>query len=178
LSPSTALIKAFSAGEIAELQFNLPAASWAIVRNTRRAPILVKGAPGSGKTLVALYRALHVLDAEHGLGIDAKPRVLYVTYTKQLCDDARHKVERLRGKIPDNLSIETYDHFTLKLGAQGRRVLFNDADLLPHIRDAINGTDLDADFVLSEITSVIEARNVRTIDEYQRLQRAVRSRIF
>lgn len=166
-----ALIKAFGAGEIAELQFNLPSASWAIVRSTRKAPILVKGGPGSGKTLVALYRALHVLEAEHGLGIIGKPRVLYVTYTKQLCDDARNKVERLRGKIPENLSIETYDHFTLKLGAQGRRVLFNDSDLREYILDAVAGTDLDAEFVRSEITSVIEARNVRTIDEYQGLRR-------
>lgn len=166
-----ALTRAFGAGEIADLQFNLPAASWAIVQSTRRAPILVKGGPGSGKTLVALYRALHVLEAEQGLGIVAKPRVLYVTYTKQLCDDARNKIERLRGKIPQNLSIETYDHFTLKLGAQGRRVLFKDAELLPYVRDAIGGTELNAEFVLSEIQSVIEARNVRSLDEYQRLQR-------
>lgn len=166
-----ALIKAFGAGEIADLQFNLPAASWSIVRSVRRAPILVKGGPGSGKTLVALYRALHVLEADAGLGLIAKPRVLYVTYTNQLCDDARNKVERLRGKIPENLSIETYDHFTLKLGGQGRHVIFKDAELLPYVKEAVGQTDLEAEFALSEIRSVIEARNIRTIDEYQRLQR-------
>jgi superfamily I DNA/RNA helicase len=166
-----ALTGAFAAGEIADLQLNLPVTSWAIVQSTRRAPILVKGGPGSGKTLVALYRALHVLEGEAGLGIVAKPRVLYVTYTKQLCDDARNKVERLLGKIPANLSIETYDHFTLKLGADGRHVLFDEAELVPYIKDAIIGTNLDPEFVQSEITSVIEARNVRTVDEYQRLQR-------
>lgn len=166
-----ALIKAFGAGEIADLQFNLPAASWAIVRSIRLAPILVKGGPGAGKSLVALYRALHVLDADVVLEIVAKPRVLYVTYTNQLCDDARNKVERLRGTIPDNLSIETYDHFTLKLGGQDRHVLFKDVDLLPYVREALDGANLDAEFVLSEIRSVIEARNIRTIDEYQRLQR-------
>ena len=165
-----ALAKAFADGEIQELQFNLPAASWSIIESTRRAPILVKGGPGSGKTLVALYRALHVLE-DRGLGLGAAPRVLYVTYTNQLRDDARNKVERLRGKIPDNLTIQTYDHFAVKHGAQGRRVEYDVAKLIPYVTTAAMRTAIDPSFAQSEILSIIEARNVRTLEEYQKLRR-------
>ena len=53
-------------------------------------------------------------------------------------------------------------------------MIFNDVELLPYVREAVTGTELDPDFVLSEIRSVIEALNVRTIDEYQSLQRIAR----
>ncbi len=169
--PDEALAKAFADGEIKELQFNLPAASWSIIESTRRAPILVKGGPGSGKTLVALYRALHVLE-DRGLGLEVAPRVLYVTYTNQLRDDARNKVERLRGKIPENLAIETYDHFAVRYGAKkDHRIEYDVANLLPYVLTAAKGTSMDTSFAQSEIVSIIEARNVRTLEEYQKLRR-------
>jgi superfamily I DNA/RNA helicase len=168
---SVALTNAFARGEIADLQFNLPTTSWAIVESTRKAPILVKGGPGSGKTLIALYRALHVLEEDQGLRLLAPPRVLYVTYTSQLRDDARNKIERLRGNIPQHLTIETYDHFTGKYGTQDKRLVMDSAELTSHVRAAAEGTRFDAAFVKDEIESVIQARNVRTLDEYQQLRR-------
>ena len=37
-------------------------------------------------------------------------------------------------------------------------MIFNDVELLPYVREAVTGTELDPDFVLSEIRSVIEAQ--------------------
>ena len=167
--PSEAIARAFVAGEIADLEFNLPASSWSIVRGTRRAPIFVKGGPGSGKTLVALYRALHVIE-EPTLRVAGDPRVLYVTFTRQLRDDARNKVERLRGSIPASLRIETFDAIGERL-VPGVRTTYDAATLERCARAALAGTSINPTFFLDEVSECIERRNVRAPDDYARLAR-------
>lgn len=174
--PSEAIARAFVAGEIADLEFNLPASSWTIVQSARRAPIFVKGGPGSGKTLVALYRALHVID-DPTLGFDGPPRVLYVTFTRQLRDDARNKIERLRGAVPASLKIETYDAVAERL-APGLQTTYEASTCERHARTALAGTNFDPAFFLAEVSECIERRNVRTLDDYARLVRRGRGSRF
>jgi len=167
--PSEAIARAFVAGEIADLEFNLPASSWSIVRSARKAPIFVKGGPGSGKTLVALYRALHVIE-EPALALVGPPRVLYITYTRQLRDDARNKVERLRGSIPASLEIETFDAIGERL-VPGARTKYDFSTLERAARAALGDAAVDPAFFLEEVAECIERRNVRSLDDYARLVR-------
>jgi superfamily I DNA/RNA helicase/Txe/YoeB family toxin of Txe-Axe toxin-antitoxin module len=169
--PSEAVARAFAAGEILDLQFNIPAQSRAIVESDRRAPILVKGGPGSGKTLVALYRAIHVMQPQPILGLVARPRVLYVTYTKQLRDDARNKVERLEGKVPDGLSIETYDTITMRLVPTPGQTLIGREKCRPFAEQALRDTNIDLTFFFDELEGCIEWRNIQTLDEYSKVSR-------
>ena len=55
------------------------------------------------------WHCIEPVSDESSLALFGKPRVLYVTYTTPARDDARNKVERLRGRIPDGLQIETFD---------------------------------------------------------------------
>lgn len=167
--PSEAIARAFVAGEIADLEFNLPASSWSIVRSARKAPIFVKGGPGSGKTLVALYRALHVIE-EPALALVGPPRVLYITYTRQLRDDARNKVERLRGSITASLEIETFDAIGERL-VPGARTKYDFSTLERAARAALGDAAVDPAFFLEEVAECIERRNVRSLDDYARLVR-------
>jgi superfamily I DNA/RNA helicase/mRNA-degrading endonuclease RelE of RelBE toxin-antitoxin system len=165
-----ALARAFAEGSVLDLQFNLPASSWSIIESTKRSPAFVKGGPGSGKTLVALYRALHVLEADLGLGLLAKPRVLYVTYTKQLCDDARNKIERLRGRLPHGLTISTYDSIAERLAGSTQRTVYpNDARAF--LESVLQGRNIDLAFFESEVTECIQRRNLRAFDEYEQIER-------
>ncbi len=168
--PSAALARAFVEGSILDLQFNLPASSWSIIESAKRSPILVKGGPGSGKTLVSLYRALHILDGDPALSLFETPRVLYVTFTNQLCDDARNKIVRLRGSVPSGLTISTYDSIAEKLAGSGARTIFPQK-VGPYLEAALEGVDIEREFFESEITECIQWRNFRTADEYERALR-------
>jgi superfamily I DNA/RNA helicase len=165
---SEAIAKAFAAGEIEQLEFNLPPSSWAIVDSPRRSPQLIKGGPGSGKTLIALYRALHVMETPSLLGI---PRVLYVTYTKQLRDDAVEKIRRLRAKAPSGLEILTFDQVVNRLAGKKYRPTFDETTLARAAAEAVAGTTIEPVFFSSEVADVIEWRNVRNFDEYAKLAR-------
>ncbi len=177
-------LQAFTAGDIEELQYNLPASSWALVQREAAYATLVRGGPGSGKTLVALYKALHILEADRGLGLTKAPQVLYVTYAGSLATDAEERIRRLRGKVPDGLRIATIDSVAQELANKGERAMANgkrlsttyDQSILDNAATAAiakckrHGAGT-ATFLRDEITEVIQSRNVREFAEYATIER-------
>lgn len=166
------LVRRFLEGEVAELQYNLPPDSWALIERKTQGPVLVRGGPGSGKTLVLLYRALHLIETPNLL---AAPRVLYATFTKQLTADARAKVERLRGAIPPTLTIATIDSVAQALagGATVYDAKFLEEAVCGAMAD-LKVSSLDPAFVAAEIKDVIEWRGVLDVATYRTLRRVGR----
>ncbi len=177
--PTIDVAHAFAAGKIADLEFNLPASSWAVVERSRRGPIFVRGGPGSGKSLLGLYRALHALDRPPTLDRPT-PRVLYATFTRALADDTREKVKLLRGGQPDGLEISTIDRLVERFAPPGRTTTYEEKTIADLWRAAVADSDsvgrFDEKFVRSEVEEVIIARGLRQLEDYLAVSRTGRSR--
>lgn len=176
---SQRVARMFVDGEVRALQYNLPASSWALIEREAASPSLVRGGPGSGKTLVAIYRAIHVLKPEGGLGIVDVPRVLYVTFTNSLVQDASDKFERLLGRMPANLKLTTVDSLANAVAPRGT-TLYENEQRLVLARKAAQETPgtakLNLDFFLDEVDLVIGDRMVQNLDDYLSLERTGRGR--
>jgi len=177
--PSVDVARAFENGTIEELEFNLPASSWAVVERSRPGPIFVRGGPGSGKSLLGLYRALHALNRPPMLGRPT-PRVLYATFTRTLAEDAREKAVLLRGMVPEGLEISTIDRLVERFAQNGLNTTYGEKLLVQLYRGAAasipDAARFDGDFVKTEIEDVIVSRGLGSIDAYLSVSRTGRSR--
>ena len=177
--PALDIAQAFAAGAIDDLEFNLPESSWAVVERSRRGPIFVRGGPGSGKSLLGLYRALHALDRPPTFDRPT-PRVLYVTFTRALADDTREKVKLLRGGQPDGLEISTIDRLVERFASPALTTTYDEKTIGDAWHAAAAGVEnaarFDEKFVRSEVEDVIVARGLRTLEDYLAVSRTGRSR--
>ncbi|MFI6818525.1 UvrD-helicase domain-containing protein [Nonomuraea sp. NPDC050328] len=83
-----------------------------------RHPVLVTGAAGTGKTLIALHRAAHL--AQHGEG-----RVLLVTFSQGLREELSRRLDLLieDAIVRKRIDVENPDHLALRIvaDAEGRQ---------------------------------------------------------
>lgn len=109
-----------------------------------------------------------------------KPRVLYVTFTRTLAEDARQKVILLRGSVPAELEIATVDSLVHRFAPNDRTTTYDEAILggtwASAIAQAAGAKRFDAAFIRSEIEEVVVARGLRIRDEYLAVSRTGRSR--
>lgn len=145
-------------------------------------PTLVKGGPGTGKSTIALYRVRAILRDLQRRGA-RKPRILFTTYTNSLVSFSVQLLESLLGEDAKYVQVRTADSVVQEvvqsLGLRQRVV--HDRELAALLHKAAAGTgelavdgsgflreapELSEDYVLEEIGTVIEARELRTLDEY------------
>jgi superfamily I DNA/RNA helicase len=69
-------------------------------------PILIKGGPGTGKSILALHSAVSILKDPQG-HLEDPPKILYTTYTKTLIESSKDLFKSQLGEIPRNLEIRT-----------------------------------------------------------------------
>ena len=162
-------LKDYIDGRTSALPFNLPPSSWAVIEAEPSGPVIVRGGPGSGKTLVALYHAIHAVHPESPLG---QRRVLYLTFTNQLVQDAQHRVHELLGEVPPGLSIKTVDKAAREF-APGPNVHYKFEQLKPYASVAIkalgpdaHGDGVDEAFLVDEVERVIYGRGLTSCDQY------------
>ncbi len=131
-------------------------------------PARVTGSAGTGKTIVALHRAVW-LAKQH-----PSARVLLTTYTKTLARSLRLKLSRLVPSTQqelDQIRVLSLDEMLLQ---SGRKALphpnFATAtNIAFYVRDAIKSLAYDRhreSFVLGEFLDVVDARQIRTLDDY------------
>lgn len=82
---------------------------------------LINGVAGSGKTLIALNRALLLAD------IFPAQRVLMLIHNTPVVADVKERLHRVRGGLPKNLEISTFFSWAY----QQRRLVFGDAPRMP-----------------------------------------------
>ncbi|WP_442580321.1 UvrD-helicase domain-containing protein [Mesorhizobium sp. ASY16-5R] len=151
-------------------------------------PVLVKGGPGSGKSTVALYRS-----AKHVARLPPGSRVLFTTYTNALVAVSRGLLKTLLGSRADAVEVMTADAIVGGVLAKAR-IVFRPASqeqLLTAVRQAreagMFGSNaferlrskerighLTDDYLIDEITAVIEARGLSSLESYLRFPRTGR----
>lgn len=149
-------------------------------------PILVKGGPGTGKSILALYRVQKLLQQ----GYDS---IVFTTYTNALVTYSQQLLEQLLGQSPQNLGVEVitvdsliYDYY---IKNHDKPVFAKQQQCLGCLQSALSTTEIPASnvfdqrvrrqalenlgisYLLQEIQTVIQAWGITTLEEYQSLDR-------
>jgi superfamily I DNA/RNA helicase/mRNA-degrading endonuclease RelE of RelBE toxin-antitoxin system len=160
-----------------------------------KGPTLLKGGPGTGKSTVALYRTREILNRLKAAGVEA-PKILFTTYTNALVTFSEQLLKQLLGKDIQHVEVKTADSliYALVCRTTGKPKLAKSSDLLDIVKavmpDAIAtlpGTPLQQqaqqlilerltpDYLIEEISTIIEGRNLKTLEDYQAASRAGRA---
>lgn len=155
--------------------------SWAL---NAKGPTLVKGAPGTGKSTVALYRLKAILERLLANGVE-KPRVLFTTYTNALVSVSEQLLEQLLGDRASLVEVRTADSLvTLIASRAGHKMAIASGEEQLHAlaiareKVAIGGNKVEQaaqeqalsrlapEYVLEELNGVIDARGLDTLEAY------------
>ena len=146
------------------------------------APILIKGGPGTGKSILAIYRAQKYIQS-------GEQPVLFSTYTQELANYSKELLCRLlgtdeQGLIDYELEIYTADSLAIRFFTEryGSPNLVSEqialyclkqaiamGNLRPQVQNSI--FSLGSKYILEEIKLVIEARGIDIYDKYEQIER-------
>lgn len=144
-----------------------------LVERDYNGPARVSGSAGTGKTIVALHRAVHLAR------INPDARVLLTTYSDALANALRTKLRRLisnEPRIAERLEVESIDsigkrlytsHFSAPQIASQERIL----DLLRDASQAVEDHRFGLPFLLTEWAQVVDAWQLGTWEEYRDVKR-------
>lgn len=144
-----------------------------LVERRYNGPVRVSGSAGTGKTIVALHRAVHLARA------NPTARVLLTTFSATLARFLRQKLERLTGI--DSTILKQID--VLSITDVGRRVfaehlgeprVIDDATTRRLVREAVQaapGHHASETFILGEWNDVVDAWHLVTWEQYRDVAR-------
>ena len=92
------LRRAIEGLSFAEWQLFLHPQQRALVERRANGPMRVSGGAGTGKTVIAVHRAVELAERDKADGLE--PRILLTTYTRNLADDLRRQVAQLEPRLP------------------------------------------------------------------------------
>ena len=92
------LRRAIEGLSFAEWQLFLHPQQRALVERRANGPMRVSGGAGTGKTVIAVHRAVELAKRDKASG--QEPRILLTTYTRNLADDLRRQVAQLEPRLP------------------------------------------------------------------------------
>jgi len=140
----------------------------------QRGPAKVTGAAGTGKTVVAIHRAVRLAKE------NPRKRVLLTTYTRTLADTLREGATRLGGKL-ENLEVEHFDrlltHWYTKVLGKKLIIAKNEQikAALDQAKREVGAPEWASDlFLLNEWSRVVDAWGIRTLEEYLAVDRTGR----
>lgn len=162
---------------------------WAL---NAKGPTLVKGGPGTGKSTVAMYRARSLVGSLRKSGIE-EPKILFTTYTNALVSFSEQLLGRLLGDDRERVAVRTADSIAMRIvsSVDGKPEITDAAALASALAEAVEsasfeGNDLQKtaqartlerlspEYLLEEISDVIEAREISSLDAYLAAPRAGR----
>lgn len=144
-----------------------------IVEKRYGGPARVAGSAGTGKTIVALHRAVHLARSH------PEARVLLATFSEPLADALHLRLRRLIGKetrLAERLEVQS-------LGAVARRLheanfgaphLASTEEIRQFLREAagrIEGHRFRPEFLLAEWTAVVDPWQIESWEQYRDVQR-------
>ena len=92
------LRRAIEGLSFAEWQLFLHPQQRALVERRANGPMRVSGGAGTGKTVIAVHRAVELAKRDKAGG--QEPRILLTTYTRNLADDLRRQIAQLEPRLP------------------------------------------------------------------------------
>jgi superfamily I DNA/RNA helicase/mRNA-degrading endonuclease RelE of RelBE toxin-antitoxin system len=161
--------------------------SWAIRATS---PTQVKGGPGTGKSIVALYRVRSLLEKLRKMG-QPEPSILFTTYTNALLNSSKQLLKQLLGEDARFVEVQTADKKMsdiLKRAGVPKKIP-NDDDIIQKIfQRALKQTQFEGnvlqqqarqqslerlalDYLLDEINQVIVARQIESLQDYMSARR-------
>lgn len=173
-------------GELTAFLLKLDADQQRILETALEGPALVKGGPGTGKSVLALYRIGKLVEA-------GRTPVLFTTYTKALVSYSEQLLERLLGCPPKERGVEvnTVDAVIYRqyVRSYGRPRFATAGQLEEIIEAALEAGDipaantfdkkvrlevlrrLGASYLRDELCDLIDGRGVASRDEYLAMER-------
>ena len=144
-----------------------------LVERHYNGPARMSGSAGTGKTIVALHRAVHLARAH------PESRVLLATFSDALATALRTRLRRLIGnepKIAERLEVHSVSGIGRRLYAAsiGRLKHARDEDVRELLRDSATGVEghrFSAHFVWSEWSTVVDAWQLASWEDYRDVQR-------
>ena len=144
-----------------------------LVEREYRGPARVSGSAGTGKTIVALHRAVHLARAH------PESRVLLATFSDALAAALRTRLKRLIGNEPqiaERLEVHSMSGIGRRLYAAnvGRLNLAADEDVPELLRQAaadVEGHRFGAHFLWTEWSTVVDAWQLASWEDYRDVQR-------
>ncbi|AYF98659.1 nuclease-related domain-containing DEAD/DEAH box helicase [Protaetiibacter intestinalis] len=150
-----------------------------VVRRTFNGPCRIRGAAGTGKTVVGLHRAAHIARTRPG-------KVLVTTYVRTLPDVLSALFERLAPEVSSRVEFESVHALAGNiLKSRGVRYSLNGrkaGDVWRKVwrehgaHGPVGAIDPDERYWREEIASVIKGRGISNFAEYENCARVGRSR--
>ncbi len=151
-------------------------AQQALVEKDFNGPARVSGSAGTGKTIVALHRAVYLARK------NPESRVLLTTLSESLANALKEKLKHLIGSTPrlaERLEIHSTDFIALRLykfnveqqNLLNRKELF---ELVSNHADDVEGLRFSKVFVFAEWLQVVDAWQIDSWDEYREVRRSGR----
>lgn len=137
-------------------------------------PARVIGSAGTGKTIVALHRAVR-------LAADPNAKVLLTTFNRRLADLLRKKLPLIAGQaVQERIVVEALGSVIQRLHAEQFQSveIVDEATLRSFLEEAAKDLSLalDPDFLFDEWTLIVDAWNVSDADVYRDLPRLGRKK--
>lgn len=158
-------------------------------------PTLLKGSPGTGKSTVAIYRTREMLRQLQAKA-NRPPRILFTTYTNALVAFSEQLLQQLLGEDARFVEVKTADALMYSIVCQstGQPKIGTTKELIKFIQQAIPTAiaalegnvlqqqaqrlilqRLQPEYLLEELTEVIDARGIDSLETYQATPRTGRS---
>ena len=144
-----------------------------IVEKNYNGPARVSGSAGTGKTIVALHRAVYLVRK------NPDARVLLTTFSDTLAKALHTKLSRLIGSEPrlaERLEVQAIDSIGIKLyeANMGKVNLVSSSQLLQMIKDVkkeVSQSKFSERFLLGEWEDVVDAWQLQSWEEYRDVKR-------
>ena len=191
------LRRAIEGLSFAEWQLFLHPQQRALVERRANGPMRVSGGAGTGKTVIAVHRAVELAKRDKAGG--QEPRILLTTYTRNLADDLRRQVAQLEPRLPFTEKLSEPGVMVSGLDRVARMILQQaGAKISPIAQEVIGqprgrvltyprenvwqevltlmGDELpeglrSADFLESEYELIVLPQHVTTLKQYLRVRR-------
>lgn len=146
----------------------------AIVEKKFNGPVRVSGSAGTGKTIVALHRAVFLARQDH------EARILLTTFSNPLARNLEEKLRILCSSMPrlrERIEVASLNSVALRLAksAKGALPVVSEDALHTTITDVLKDTDLSElgspQFVLKEWLEVVDAWQLKSWDAYRDFKR-------
>lgn len=167
-------LEGYCQGKIKRLMLNLEPEQQEFVNKPINGPLMLKGCAGSGKTTVALYRA--VQSAQTG------GKTIFLTFNRTLANAAQSLIEELIGPLPANLEIANIDAWLVRflrgrgysidiLGTDEVQAVFREALQTAQKSERSYVYDFHWSFFRDEIGRVIKGNGLLKQDDYLAIPR-------
>ncbi|MCD4742386.1 MAG: UvrD-helicase domain-containing protein, partial [Desulfobacteraceae bacterium] len=184
--PSADDVKRLLKGTLKGFLLKLDPEQKKVAQKSLKGPTLVKGGPGTGKSLVALYRIRNLLTPESQQSIfnEQIPKILFVTFSTTLVEHSKQLLTPLVDALIENVTISSLDAIARQIIIKNENFYNPAQETEKH--DACNKAfqslmqeekgdrifimnligRLKNNYILNEFDWVIEGRNILSLNEY------------